>query len=506
MLIDGLALGAMPAEVERETSRLRIAGLIHLPLAAEIGIGQDMAARLEASERRAIAAASLVIVTGKVTAVALAGYDVASHLITVVEPGTDRAPVARGSPAGPLQLLCVATVNPGKGHDILLRALAAAAPHGNWRLTCAGSLDRHPLTVQRVRARLRTEGLEARVSLVGDLDAARLAACYDEADLFVLATLHETYGMAVAEALARGLPVVSSTTGAIPDLVSDDAGLLVPPGDTGALTIALSQVLGDAAFAHVSPRAPGVCANDCRRGTTRSGKWLRHWNAWRRMADSLSNWLALREPADVAARSTTLTRAIVDALGRHDQVSVLDLGSGTGSSVRYLAGHLLTPQRWLLVDRDPALLAEVRARMSSWGAVRGYHVTTDRDALDDPRPTGGLLHRNALLRSWRLTDPRIFSGRHLVTASALLDLVSEAWLGALASHCRESGAAVLFALTYTGRSRCSPAEPEDDRIRELMNGISGPVTTDSGRCGARGGRVRGPVFRGGRLSGAARSQ
>jgi glycosyltransferase involved in cell wall biosynthesis len=246
VLIDGLAFGAMPAEVERETSRLRIAGLIHLQLAAEIGIGQDMAARLEASERRAIAAASLVIVTGKVTAAALASSGVASHLITVVEPGTDRAPLARGSHEGPLHLLCVATVNPGKGHDILLRALAVAAPEGNWRLTCAGSLDRHPLTVQRVRARLRTDGLEARVSLVGDLDAATLAGCYDEADLFVLATLHETYGMAVAEALARGLPVVSSATGAIPDLVSDEAGLLVRPGDPGALTDALSQVLGDA--------------------------------------------------------------------------------------------------------------------------------------------------------------------------------------------------------------------------------------------------------------------
>jgi glycosyltransferase involved in cell wall biosynthesis len=86
------------------------------------------------------------------------------------------------------------------------------------------------------------------VSLVGDLDAATLETGYDAADLFVLATLHETYGMAVAEALAHGLPVVSTTTGAIPDLVSDGAGLLVPPGDTGALTFALSQVLGDASL------------------------------------------------------------------------------------------------------------------------------------------------------------------------------------------------------------------------------------------------------------------
>jgi hypothetical protein len=211
------------------------------------------------------------------------------------------------------------------------------------------------------------------------------------------------------------------------------------------------------------------------------------------MADSLLNWLALREPADVAARSTTLTRAIVDALGRHDQVSVLDLGSGTGSSVRYLAGHLLTPQRWLLVDRDPALLAEVRARTFSWGAVRGYEVTTDQDALIIRGRQVDCCIETRRFDLGRLTDPQIFSGRHLVTASALLDLVSEAWLGALASHCRESGAAVLFALTYTGRSRCSPAEPEDDRIRELMNqhqrasdhGFGVAAGPDAVECAAR---------------------
>ena len=245
VVVDGLALGAMPVQAEREARRLRIVALIHLPLAAEIGIGEDLAARLEASERRAIAAAVRVIVTSKTTPPALARYGVLPHLIAVVEPGTDRAPVARGSREGPLQLLCVATLNPGKGHDILFRALAAV-PHAQWHLTCAGSLDRHPQTVQRLRARLRADALEDRVSLVGDVDAGTLASCYDGADLFVLATRHETYGMAVAEALARGLPIVSTATGAIAELVGDDAGFIVPPGDVGALTIALAKVMNDA--------------------------------------------------------------------------------------------------------------------------------------------------------------------------------------------------------------------------------------------------------------------
>jgi glycosyltransferase involved in cell wall biosynthesis len=244
VLIDGLALGAMPMEVEREAARLRIVALVHLPLADEIGLDRETAARFQASERRALAATALVVVTGHTTATALAGYGVGRDRIAVVEPGTDRAPIARGSRHSRLHLLSVATLSPGKGHEILFRALAAVS-NRDWRLTCAGSVQRHRRTVDRLLDVLRAEGLEDRVSLVGELDAAALAACYDSADVFVLATLHETYGMAAAEALARGLPVVGTTTGAMPALVGDNAGLLVPPGAVRLLAVALSMVVGD---------------------------------------------------------------------------------------------------------------------------------------------------------------------------------------------------------------------------------------------------------------------
>jgi len=265
VLVDGLALGALPDEIEREAARLRIVALIHLPLAEEIGLDRDTAASLKATEQGALAAASLVVVTGRSTVATLAGYGVQADRIAVVEPGTDRAPLARGSGSGPMQLLCVATPNPGKGHAILFRALATV-PHRNWRLTCVGSLERHPPTVARLRARLCEDGLTDQVALIGERDAAGLNALYDMADLFVLATLHETYGMAVAEALARGLPVVSTTTGAIADLVGDDAGLLVPPGDEAALAAALSQVLGD-------PRLYEQLAAGARRARTRLPTW-----------------------------------------------------------------------------------------------------------------------------------------------------------------------------------------------------------------------------------------
>ena len=253
VLVDGLALGALPDEAEREASRLRIVALVHHPLAAETGLDPVRAAALEVSERRALAASRSVVVTSRATAARLADYGVTSDRITVVEPGTDPAPLARGSRlksqvsslSGDVALLCVATLTPRKGYELLIRALAAVR-HRHWTLTCAGSLDRDPLTVARVRDVVRAEGVEDRIVLAGEMDTAMLAMHYDRADLFVLPTLYEGYGMVVAEALARGIPVVSTATGAIADLVGADAGVVVPPGDLAAFTGALSRVLGDA--------------------------------------------------------------------------------------------------------------------------------------------------------------------------------------------------------------------------------------------------------------------
>jgi glycosyltransferase involved in cell wall biosynthesis len=246
-MIDSLALGAMPEIVVREASRLPVVALVHQPLAAAFGLDLAVAARLADGERRALAAASLVVVTGTAALPLIARYDIAAQRVVVVEPGTDRAPLAHGSGTGVVELLTVATLSPGKGHELLLEALfAVEAPP--WRLTCAGSLTRDPVTAARVRAVVSRLQLDDRVAFAGDLDRDALAACYDCADVAVLATRQETYGMAVAEALAHGLPVVATTTGAIPELVGDDAGLLVPVGDLAALTEALRRVIGDTAL------------------------------------------------------------------------------------------------------------------------------------------------------------------------------------------------------------------------------------------------------------------
>ena len=247
VIVDGLALGAMPDLVAQAARRLCIVALVHLPLAADAAFDDAALTRFETGERQALAAATLIVVTGAAALPMLARYELSRDRVLVVEPGTDHHPVARGSTGGPLRLLSVATLNPGKGHDLLLHALAGLRDTG-WRLTCAGSLTRHPPTVERVRATMRTLRLEDRVELVGELDATGLAAAYDASDVFVLATRQETYGMAVAEALAHGLPVVATATGAIPALVGDEAGVVVPPENVGALAGALRRVLGDAAL------------------------------------------------------------------------------------------------------------------------------------------------------------------------------------------------------------------------------------------------------------------
>lgn len=247
VVVDGLAFGAMPDVVLREQARLRFVALVHMPLARESGLDASAAAARERSERRALSAAAFVVVTGLSTIDAVAGYGVSRDRLAVVTPGTDPAPVSPGSGGSELHLLCVAALTLGKGHETLFRALAAQRDRA-WRLTCAGSLTRAPGTVERLRTSLRVSGLADRVTFAGELRGDALEAAYANADLFVLATAHETFGMAVAEALAHGIPVVSTATGAIPSLVGSDAGVLAAPGDADAFAQALSRVLTDSAF------------------------------------------------------------------------------------------------------------------------------------------------------------------------------------------------------------------------------------------------------------------
>ena len=202
------------------------------------------------------------------------------------------------------------------------------------------------------------------------------------------------------------------------------------------------------------------------------------------MDESLSDWLAVREPADCAARSATLVERVRHALASTDTVRGLDLCTGTGSNLRYLIDRLPGRQTWLAADRDARLLEELPTKLKTWADAHGYSMRTEGQVSS---LRGGRCECDVETRAMDLNrlDAGLFEGRNLVTASALLDLVSESWLRLLATRCREAGATALFTLTYDGRSSCDPVEPEDDMVRELMNMHQ---KTDKGL----GGRAEGP--------------
>lgn len=243
-VVDGLAYGAMPEVAAAHAGRLRLVALVHHALADETGLAPETAERLRRSERSALAVARRVIVPSPATARAVGTLGVPAERIDVVEPGTDPAPLARGSSGRVLGLLCVGAITPRKGHAVLVDALARVADRP-WQLACVGSLDRSPATVADLRRRIEALGLGGRVALTGEIGADAIGSHYERADAFVLPSFHEGYGMALAEALAHGLPIVTTRAGAIPDTVPPDAGLLVPPGDAGALATALVALLDD---------------------------------------------------------------------------------------------------------------------------------------------------------------------------------------------------------------------------------------------------------------------
>ena len=166
------------------------------------------------------------------------------------------------------------------------------------------------------------------------------------------------------------------------------------------------------------------------------------------------DWLALREPVDAVSRNPELNAELLAWRQRCDNpLSVLDLGSGTGANLRYLAPLLGGEQRWLLVDHDPAMPARGDELLRRWAAARESSPSLEWRLLD-------------LNRDWeRLDLPDV----HLVTASALFDLVSAAWLERFARRCREWRAAVLVALSYDGAIIWEPALEGDEALRERIN-------------------------------------
>lgn len=239
VLLDGLVACGVPEVVVPHAKRLRLAVLVHLPLADETGLTPELSAELDAAEREVLHAAHAVIATSPRAAEQLKVHHGLAE-VHVVVPGTDPEPLTPGTD-GASRLLCVASVTPRKGHDLLVEALATVKDLP-WTCECVGPFgpEAH---VAKVRDLIDRHGLGDRIALTGPRTGAPLAEAYARADLFVLPSRAETYGMVVTEALARGIPVLA--TDVVPDALGT-GGLAVPPGDTPALARALRRWLTDA--------------------------------------------------------------------------------------------------------------------------------------------------------------------------------------------------------------------------------------------------------------------
>jgi glycosyltransferase involved in cell wall biosynthesis len=247
VLLDGLVASTAPDVLVPQADRLRLVALVHMPLGHRPP--DEEADDVRAREGAVLSTAAAVVTTSAWSRRRLLElYGLGADRVHVAEPGANAADLATGS-AGGEALLCVAAVTGDKGHDVLLDALATIKEL-SWQCVCVGSLDRDPELVEALRRRSLDRGLGDRVSFSGTRTGGELDRSYGAADVLVLPSRAETYGMVVTEALARGLPVVATDVGGVTEALGHGAdgirpGLLVPPDDPAALGSALRAWLGD---------------------------------------------------------------------------------------------------------------------------------------------------------------------------------------------------------------------------------------------------------------------
>ncbi|MBC9178040.1 glycosyltransferase family 4 protein [Pseudoroseomonas ludipueritiae] len=243
IIIDGLGLPSFAPLVE-ELERRRAIGLIHHPTAIEPGVPEEDRARLKKLEKLLFPRMARLVATSQLTADRLPlEFPVTAERIGVVEPGTDPAPRSQGSGGAGCAILAVGVLTPRKGHDVLLRALARLTDL-EWSLTIAGG-PRDPVHAKTLVALAEELNIANRVTFAGEVPQEELEQLYARTDLFALATYWEGYGMAAAEALARGLPVAITAGGAIADVVPKTAGVIAAPGDVTSLSRAMRRPIFD---------------------------------------------------------------------------------------------------------------------------------------------------------------------------------------------------------------------------------------------------------------------
>lgn len=467
VVLDGLAMGAMPEVLERHTERLQMMALVHHPLADETGLDVGQQDWFNRMETRALAQVGQVFTTSEYTAARVQqAYGVAASRIVTAQPAVDdeyfsivRANPSAGGREQP-RLLCVGHLSARKAQHQLVEALSTLKDLP-WQCALVGAQDRDPEYAEKVSRAISDNGLADRIQLLGELDERHMAVAYANADLFVFPSRYEGYGMVIDEALAAGLPVLSSDGGALALTTQKPGACTYPAGDVSELARRLrSLIVNPAVLQALMTKACG--SRNSIRAWSDTARDFMQGLVPRDQEDPArfsQQWLETRERSDHAARNNALTDRLAQWLMRRyseaseggapkTPLQLIDVGSGRGSNPTYLIPRLPVPQQWILVEPDQSLLLVASARV---------------EALDAPvKPLSGELTVSNI-------DALLPADADLITAAALIDLVSEPWLQAFASAIARRRSAVLVVLSYSGNFELMPPHPLDEQVKALVN-------------------------------------
>ena len=277
VIIDSLAFGPLFPLIREHAKKHPVIAIMHLPLSINPDLSHGEQTRLAKEEKKAMDHAHRIIVTSHYAAREILSTGAGVSKIRVIMPGVDTETVSRKRvyPEIPEKFLCVGSYLPNKGHKILLKALSLI-PEKSWKLDCYGEMPQ-PVYFKELTKLVNDFSLDRKVSLHGPATGRALNEAYLLADVLIHPSSFETYGMVPAEALAHGLPVLTSTGGALRETVPDSMGRFFDPGNENGLYQIITRLTDD--------------KSDYKKLCRNAAKYYLQANKWKKSIDEFESML-----------------------------------------------------------------------------------------------------------------------------------------------------------------------------------------------------------------------